>query len=70
VNADDLFDFGAVSTGEDPRDGDFFGLGEFKDHSVARFQVFVRELKRGVGIVAQRVGAGLVEQDVRLATLD
>ena len=69
VHSHDLFDFAAVSTSQNPCDGDFFGLGEFKDHSVPHLKILMCELKRGVGIVSQRVGAGLVEQDVRLTVL-
>jgi len=70
VGLDDFFDFGAVSSGKHPGDWDFFGFGEFKNHAVAHFQVLVSEFERGVGIVAQRVGTGLVEEEVRFSVFD
>ncbi len=36
VHSHDLFDFAAVSTNQNPCDGDFFASGEFKDHSLPK----------------------------------
>jgi hypothetical protein len=36
VHSHDLFDSAAVSTSQNPCDGDFFASGEFKDHSLPK----------------------------------
>ena len=68
--SDDLVDIARVAAGEDPRDGDPGRARGSKHHAVALGEVLQPDVERRIRILAVRVGAGLVEDDVRPRALD
>ena len=64
VNINDLFHRTSVSACERPSDWDAVAAGEFKDEAIAGFEVGGSEIERGVGVIAEGIGAGLVEEKI------
>ena len=64
VNIHYFFHRASVSACERPGDWDAVAAGEFEDEAIAGFQVDGSEIERGVGVIAEGIGASLVEEDI------
>ena len=64
VNIHYFFHRASVSACEGPGDWDAVATGEFEDKAIAGFEVGGSEIERGVGVIAEGIGAGLVKEDI------
>ncbi len=64
MNINDFFPRASVSACERPSDWDAVAAGEFEDEAVAGFEVGGSEIERGVWVIAEGIGAGLVEEEI------
>lgn len=65
VNMNDFFHRASVSACERPSDWDAVAAGEFEDKAIAGFEVDRSKIERGVGVIAEGIGASLVEEEIR-----
>ena len=64
VDVNDFFHRPSVTPGQGPGHGNAVPAGEFKDQAVACLEVGGPEVERGVRVVAQGVGAGLIKKEI------
>ena len=64
VNIHYFFHRASVSACEGPGDWDAVATGEFEDKAIAGFEVGGSEIERGVGVIAEGIGAGLIEEEI------
>jgi hypothetical protein len=64
VNIHYFFHRASVSACKRPSDWDAVAAGEFEDEAIAGFEVGGSEIERGVGVIAEGIGTGLVEEEI------
>jgi hypothetical protein len=64
VNIHYFFHRASVSACKRPGDWDAVATGEFEDEAIAGFEVGGSEIERGVWVIAEGIGAGLVEEEI------
>ena len=64
VNIHYFFHRASVSACKRPGDWDAVATGEFEDEAIAGFEVGGSEIERGVGVIAEGIGASLVEEEI------
>ena len=64
VNIDDFFHRASVSACERPSDWDAVAAGELEDEAITGFEVVGPKIERGVGVIAEGIGASLVEEEI------
>ena len=65
VNIHYFFHRASVSACERPGDWDAVAAGELEDEAITGFEVVGPKIERGVGVIAEGIGASLVEEEIR-----
>jgi hypothetical protein len=64
MNIHNFFHGSSIAPGQCPGHRDAVSTGKFEDQTVAGFEIGSAEVERGVGIVAQGIGSGLIKKEV------